>query len=115
MSEPMPKSDLLRYETREQPGAAMVLIGGELDMGGTFRLEQELTRLIDDPALRSLTLDLSGVTFMDSTGLGLVLNIEQEARTRGFALHLIPGRPEVQRVFELAGLGDVLPFDATPG
>jgi anti-anti-sigma factor len=105
-------SDVLHFDTRRESAAsATVAITGELDMSGTFRLEPELARLMDEAELRTLTLDLSAVSFMDSTGLGLILSTEQESRTRGFALKLIPGRPEVQRVFELAGLAQILPFE----
>ncbi len=100
----------LNYETEQRDDTATVRIQGDLDMGGMLRLEQELTRLIERDRVRDLTLDLSDVTFIDSTGLGLIINTDQSARQEGFALHLVPGPREVHRVFEMVGLADVLPF-----
>ena len=104
-------AEQLSYETeREGAGGAIVRIQGDLDMGGVLRLEQEITRLIDNDRVPALTLDLSDVTFIDSTGLGLVINTEQSARDRGVELRLVPGPREVHKVFEMVGLADVLPF-----
>ena len=57
-----------------------------------------------------LVVDLGEVTFVDSTGMGLVLEVHDRSRSEGFKLRLLRGPDEVQRVFELAGVADVLPF-----
>ena len=103
-------ADELTYETDRADGVATVRIRGELDMSGTLRLEQELTRLTEQERVPELTLDLSRVTFIDSTGLGMIINTDQAARQEGFTLRLVPGPREVHRVFEMVGLADVLPF-----
>ena len=104
----------LRYATERDGRTATVRIQGDLDMGGMLRLEQELTRLIERDRVEELTLDLREVTFIDSTGLGLIINTDQSARQEGFALRLVPGPREVHRVFEMVGLADVLPFGEPP-
>ena len=50
------------------------------------------------------------MTFLDSTGLGVVLRLASELQQRGIELLIVPGPPEVQRVFVTAGLVDALPF-----
>jgi anti-anti-sigma factor len=101
----------VRYATeREDDGAARVALFGDLDMGATFSVEQELDRLIDREHVRRLVLDLSEVQFLDSTGLRLLLQTDARARDGGFELALVRGSPEVQRVFEMAGLAELLPF-----
>ncbi len=107
-------ADPLTYETDRDGDAASVRIHGELDMSGTLRLEQELTRLIDRDHVQELTLDLRDASFIDSTGLGLVINTDQSARQEGIALRLVPGPPEVHKVFQMVGLADVLPFTDPP-
>jgi hypothetical protein len=42
------------------------------------------------------------------------VRLEEEARARQIALSIVPGPREVQRVFELAGLADALPFADRP-
>ncbi len=93
-------------------GELTVPVSGEFEMATTFTIEPTLERAIELPGLRRLTLDLSGVTFLDSTGLGVVLRLASELQQRGIELRIVPGPPEVQRVFTTAGLADVLPFAA---
>jgi anti-anti-sigma factor len=87
-----------------------VPISGEFEMARTFTAEPALERALEQPGLRRLTLDLSETTFIDSTGLGVVLRLAGDAERRGVELEIVPGPPEVQRVFETAGLTDALPF-----
>ena len=82
---------------------------GELDMATVGAVEQELRRL-READFRGILLDLRGLTFMDSSGLHLVMRWATEASKDGFEFELEPGPPVVQRVFELAALTDQLPF-----
>jgi anti-sigma B factor antagonist len=91
---------------------ARLVLGGELDMSARFQAEQALDRLLATP-LDQLVVDLGEVTFVDSTGMGLILETHERARSEGFSLRLLRGPAEVQRVFELAGVADLLPFAPT--
>jgi anti-sigma B factor antagonist len=91
---------------------ARLVLSGELDMGARFQAEQALDQLLAAP-VEHLVVDLGEVTFVDSSGMGLILEVDERARQEGFNLRLLPARPEVQRVFELAGVADVLPFAGT--
>jgi anti-anti-sigma factor len=88
---------------------ARLVLGGELDMAARFQAEQALDALLAEP-VEHLVVDLGEVTFVDSTGMGLVLEVHDRARAEGFKLRLLRGPADVQRVFELAGVADVLPF-----
>jgi anti-anti-sigma factor len=88
---------------------ARLVLGGDLDMSARFQAEQALDALLAEP-VEQLVLDLGEVTFVDSTGMGLVLEVHDRARTEKFKLRILRGPDEVQRVFELAGVADVLPF-----
>jgi anti-sigma B factor antagonist len=93
-----------------EEGEASVAVTGEFDMSATFTVEPALERALDAPGLRAIELDLSGVTFIDSTGIGVVLWLNGESESRRLPLRIVPGPTEVQRVFETAGLADALPF-----
>ena len=82
---------------------------GELDMATVGAVEQELRRL-REAGFQAILLDLRGLTFMDSSGLHLVMRWATEASQDDFQFELEPGPPAVQRVFELAALSDELPF-----
>ena len=83
-------------------------LAGDLDMSATFQLEPVLDRVLDSGA-RELVLDLGGVSFVDSSGLGLLIATHERARDAGVDMAVTGARPEVQRVFRIAGLDGVLP------
>jgi len=92
-------------------GVHTLALSGELDLAASPELEAVMFQLFTDkPAV--LTLDLSGLTFIDSTGIGTVLLIRAEADKRGCELRIIRGGGNVHRIFKATGLADVLPWDS---
>ena len=82
---------------------------GELDMATIGAVEQEL-RHLQRTGSRKIVLDLSELTFMDSTGLHLAMRWTQEASQDGFTFEIVPGAPAIMRVFALAEMTHGLPF-----
>jgi anti-anti-sigma factor len=72
-------------------------------------VEAELKQLRRHGVERIL-LDLGGLTFMDSSGLHLLVRWTKESTKDGFEFQLEPGPPAVQRIFELAAVNDTLPW-----
>jgi anti-anti-sigma factor len=86
-----------------EDGRAHVTLEGELDIATTPSAEADLRRLEADGA-DLIVLDLRGLTFMDSTGLRLLVAADARAREGGHRLAIIRGPVAVQRVLELTGL-----------
>lgn len=91
------------------PGQHTLLLSGELDMVSGPELRAALTRVCVEGA-GTVVLDLSGLTFMDSTGIHAVRLTRELCAEHGCELRMIPGPAQVQRVFEIVGLLDQLPF-----
>jgi anti-sigma B factor antagonist len=92
---------------------SMVAPRGELDVA----TQEELRAALERQAARgAVTLDLSGLRFLDTSGLRLILETAEAARRDGFAFSVLPGAPAVQRLFEIAGVTELVPFrDAGEG
>jgi anti-anti-sigma factor len=88
---------------------------GDFDMQATFTVEPALERALETPGLKRIDLDLQGLEFIDSTGMGVIVRLHAEARQRGIELQLRRGPPHVHRVFEKSGLADALPFRPADG
>ena len=86
------------------------VVSGDFDMQATFTIEPALEDALNRPDLSALELDLTRLRFVDSTGIGVLLRVEAEARERGVALTILPPPPEVHRIFELSGVVEALPF-----
>lgn len=98
---------------RRAPGVLTLRPRGELDIATVPRLRDALAQR--EPA-EALVLDLRDLSFLDTSGLQMVVEVGRRARTEGFELTLVRGPHAVQRVFEIAGLTEMLPFsDGAPG
>ena len=93
---------------RRDGGHLVVAPDGELDLATVPEVEEAL-RTVEGPVTH-VTLDLGKVTFMDTSGLRLVLEEEKRATKDGRTYSIVPGPPAVQRIFELSGVADRLPF-----
>jgi anti-anti-sigma factor len=82
---------------------------GELDLASAGAVERELERAEATDA-ESIVLDLSGLTFMDSTGVRLLATANARSRADANRLTLRRGPAAVQRVLELTAVADLLPF-----
>jgi anti-sigma B factor antagonist len=94
-------------------GVRRVALLGELDMIGAPEVEARLRQLAREGV--SVRLDLSGLTFMDSTGVRVLFGAAKDVDGVGPQLEIVRPVGEVWRVIELTGLQRVLPFvDAGP-
>ncbi len=110
MSAPAPTPGTLVITSAIENGTASIALAGELDLSGARQLEMRLDEAERESPER-LVIDLRELSFIDSTGLRLLLQADARARERGCELVLRPGEPTVQRVFEVTGALDVLRFE----
>ncbi|HWI07592.1 MAG TPA: STAS domain-containing protein [Solirubrobacteraceae bacterium] len=87
-----------------------VALTRELDLLTADEVDRQLVRAEATDA-ESIVLDLSGLTFMDSTGVRLVVNANARSRADAGRLTLRRGQAAVQRVMELSGVATLLPFE----
>jgi anti-anti-sigma factor len=97
-----------RCDVHREGGVVRIVLAGELDLASAAQVEP----LLHDGGAERRLLDLRELTFMDSSGLRLILSAHAAARREGVALQIVPGPPAVQRVFEICGVGDELRFVA---
>jgi anti-sigma B factor antagonist len=97
----------LSLGSEEREGVYRVALQGELDVSTAPRFNAVLS----DSRIRqchTLVVDLSELTFMDSTGLSAVLVAEMHARTRGQRFAVVRGPRHVQELFRLTGVDHFL-------
>ena len=98
-----------RVVVRTERDVVRVCPFGEVDMGTVGQVREQLEHVTASGA-RRVVLDLRGMTFLDSTGLHLVLEADAASRAQGWEFGLIGGPADVQRVFDLTGARARLPF-----
>ena len=91
----------------ELPPWTVLSVAGELDIVGAPDLRQAVVREVADGA-RLLALDVSGLDFIDSFGIGAVVGALKRLRQRGGELELVCPVPRIRRVFEICDLDRIL-------
>lgn len=106
----------VRLEVRVQPGRERptLAVDGELDLSSIPLLAQHIDTQIESEQ-EALTLDLSGVSFMDSSGLRLLIELNERAERDGWSLSLIaPQNESATLVLRMTGADRALPFEGPP-
>jgi anti-sigma B factor antagonist len=111
MSEPrgFHAHDLFEMSERRKDGVTVLALSGELDFGTVGQVQQRLAELRDGG--QAAVLDLDGLTFMDSTGIRLVLTACEDAAAGDWSFHVTRGSERVRHVLEAAQVIDRLPYD----
>ncbi|ONI80498.1 hypothetical protein ALI22I_45180 [Saccharothrix sp. ALI-22-I] len=84
-------------------GVLVVDVSGEVDMATAPLVEEFVLRTLDD-AVRTLVVDLSGVTFLGSTGINLLISLRAACEEAGTALRLVANTNAVLRPLEVTDL-----------
>jgi len=94
--------------------AVTVVIAGELDHCAAPQIRQMLDDLLQDPMLLHLTLDLENLTFMDSSGIGVLLGRLRILQSRGGTMSVKNMQPPVEKLFRLSGMHRVIGIEKKP-
>ncbi len=101
---------ILDIEARSDSTWSILSLQGEVDISTVDALEEQIDQCLKQGS--RLILDLSGVSFIDSTGLRLVINT-RERLSEGGELALVAQDGPVTRLLEITGLDGAFPVFAT--
>lgn len=82
----------------------IVKLRGELDMHSVPQFKEKIVEKMKKNNLKNLILNFKGVKFIDSSGLGAILGRYRYLKKRGGKVALVNLKPQVKKVFTLAGL-----------
>ena len=95
------------WETSERADGFLVELTGELDIASAANVESRLMEL-EERAPERIYLDLRKVSFIDSTGLSMIINADGRARKSGRRLTIVSGDGVPRRILRTVGLEDRL-------
>ena len=99
------------YEVIRTEDTMRVVLNGEMDHHNAVFLRTELDRLISEEQPKKFAIDLSGVGFMDSSGLGFVMGRYALLKKIGGELVIENPNDRIMKIFELAGLGRIITIE----
>ncbi len=90
----------------------VVRVAGEVDVASADRLREQLARTVAEGGT-DLVVDLTAVSFMDSTGLGLLVGTLKRVRTAGGRMALVIDSDQLMKIFTITGLHQVFAIHGT--
>jgi len=90
----------------------VVRLAGELDEHTAAQFRTAVEERLDEDGERDLALDLSAVTFIDSSGLGAILGRYKRISQAQRRMAILGASPQVRRILELSGLLKIIPLAA---
>ncbi|WP_458295149.1 STAS domain-containing protein [Nocardioides terrisoli] len=96
----------LSLESREASGRTIVSVAGEIDVYTAPRLRERISELVADGHYH-LIVDMAGVDFLDSTGLGVLVGGLKKVRAHDGSMELICNQDRLLKIFRITGLAKV--------
>lgn len=102
----------VKFENRDEKLIAYIV--GELDHHSAEELRSKIDDRLDRENISKLIMDFSGVTFMDSSGIGVVIGRYKKLSLKKGVICIANVRDSVKRVFELSGMFKIIKlYDST--
>jgi anti-sigma B factor antagonist len=101
----------LNIRTERQPNQCELTLTGEVDVYTAPRLKEALVEAIES-GCTNIVVDLEGVSFIDSSGLGVLVSALRRARERDGAVRIVCTRESILKIFRITGLDKVFPVFA---
>ncbi len=97
---------------RKNGGVLTVCLRGELDHHCADDVRRRIEMFVADAAADTLVLDMRGVTFMDSSGLGVVLGRYRSMTERGGKMRICAASKCAERIMRMAGIYSLIEHEA---
>ena len=94
----------MQLNIKNENGTSVAYISGEIDHHNAADLRSQLDRFIISSRPCQLVIDLAGITFMDSSGIGLIMGRSKLMKTCGGKLSVHSPQPYIKRVLKLSGI-----------
>ena len=98
----------LELSTRTEGGATVVVVRGEIDLSTVPKLSDQLDELINEDRV-DLIIDMGGVGFIDSTGLGALVGARKKALAKDGSVQLACVQQKILKVFRITQLTELFP------
>ncbi|MEN6412538.1 MAG: anti-sigma F factor antagonist [Veillonellales bacterium] len=98
----------MQIRTLLKQGVLIVRVEGELDMHSADEFRRTVDQNLDTSGAKNILLSLAGVTFIDSSGLGVILGRYKRISLRGGQILAAHIQPQVAKIFELSGLFKIM-------
>jgi anti-sigma B factor antagonist len=102
------------FDLSQTPSAALITLAGEFDVVCADSFKRRFAEATEEEPAK-VVIDLRDITFIDSTGLALLLSVNEMSQDRGFALTIVSAdNSPPSKIFRMTGMHNVLPLVDEP-
>lgn len=100
----------MKKQFEKKKNALAVFLTGELDQYSVSEVKSRIDVEMENSGKRNLIIDLSGVSLMDSSGIGLIVGRYKNLKPIGGKVCVCGGTGGVKKVIELSGITRIIPY-----
>jgi stage II sporulation protein AA (anti-sigma F factor antagonist) len=98
----------VHLDIRTIRNTVVVRTEGELDMLVAERLRQEVDEILSQKGVKNLILNLEKVTFIDSSGLGVIIGRYKKVSSTGGRMYIVGVQPQVEKILQFSGINRLI-------
>jgi stage II sporulation protein AA (anti-sigma F factor antagonist) len=103
----------LKIELEVKQEVLCIRLSGELDHHSADNLREQTIKAIETYGIQHIVLNLAQLSFMDSSGLGVILGRYKQIKQHNGEMVVCAISPSVQRLFEMSGLFKIIRLEPT--
>ncbi len=101
--------DAMQIKKKLYNNTLYIMLCGELDEYTANYTRQILDKIIKESVFNKLIYDLSGLEFMDSTGIGVLIGRYKILKNKNKSIYITNANSQIERIFNMSGLYEIMP------
>ena len=102
----------MELETKQfENSELLLLLNGDFDAQGTQEIRQSLKNVVDNPEPKSIVLDIGGVSFIDSSGVGAIVFLFKRLKVQGRKLRITAANGQPAELLKMLRVNKAIPVE----
>ena len=102
----------MELETKQfENSELLLLLHGDFDAQGTQEIRQSLKNVVDNPEPKSIVLDIGGVTFIDSSGVGAIVFLFKQLKAQGRKMRITAANGQPAELLQMLRVNKAIPIE----
>ena len=99
----------MHIKSKVSQGTLYVILCGELDEHSAVHTRLMLDKSFDENVFSQVVIDLSELSFMDSTGIGVLIGRYKKLKSKNIPIYICNPSRQAEKIFKMTGLYDIMP------
>ena len=100
---------IMRIDKKVVNKTLYIGLSGELDEHSSIYTRQTLDKLIEDAEVKRVVIDMSELSFMDSTGVGVLIGRFKRFKSRDIPIYIANPSKQADKIFKMTGIYEIMP------